>query len=432
MTKQLDDMRRSLRAYPGFAVAVLITLALAGLIGLVTFLMILRPGFLGMAHFSDTGHRVHDLTYGFLFTAAVVGLMAQLRRPLNNVAGLLMALIPWVGLLLVAVLSTSLGVALSAERILVAAGTVTAAALHPARGGLFRSLRIARVNRVMLGVVIVAAVPLIALASTNIGLQRSVADEHAAAGHYGFIAAFSLTVIGVGLLASLRPVGWRLTAWIAGLLPASLGLASVVYPDASSSLSQGWALAAIAWGAAFVAAASLTRDAEALPRPTGVPHGTRDDAAKGEAGVRQDGRPAPRTPRWVKITGIVAGVLILLVVIARVTGIGGQHGAGRHGAASSVAAGAREVAVTANDLLFDPDEISVTTGEDVAIVLTSVDTLHDFTIDELDAHVAADRGETETGGFRVGRPGRYTFYCAVPGHRQAGMEGTLLVLEETG
>jgi cytochrome c oxidase subunit 2 len=100
---------------------------------------------------------------------------------------------------------------------------------------------------------------------------------------------------------------------------------------------------------------------------------------------------------------------------------------GGHGDASPVADGAIEIAVTADNFAFDPDDLTVATGDDIAIVLTSVDIPHDFTIDELDAHVAADRGETTTGGFRASRPGRYTFYCAEPGHRQAGMEGTLIV-----
>lgn len=73
-------------------------------------------------------------------------------------------------------------------------------------------------------------------------------------GHYAFMAAFSYTVIGVGLLASLRPVGWRLSAWVAGLLPAVLGVTSLLYPDATSSLDARWALAAIAWAVAFVVA----------------------------------------------------------------------------------------------------------------------------------------------------------------------------------
>jgi len=34
-----------------------------------------------------------------------------------------------------------------------------------------------------------------------------------------------------------------------------------VYPDVDSSLGLVWALAAIAWGVVFVAAAKLTRDA---------------------------------------------------------------------------------------------------------------------------------------------------------------------------
>lgn len=100
-----------------------------------------------------------------------------------------------------------------------------------------------------------------------------------------------------------------------------------------------------------------------------------------------------------------------------------------HGESSDVVEGARKIEVSASSFAFDPDEIEVEAGEDVAIVLTSTDILHDFTIDELDAHVAVDAGETATGGLRADEPGSYTFYCTVPGHREAGMEGTLLVEE---
>ena len=105
-------------------------------------------------------------------------------------------------------------------------------------------------------------------------------------------------------------------------------------------------------------------------------------------------------------------------------GMGGDHGESR-----TAAEGAREIEVTGSSFAFDPDEIEVAVGEEVAIVLTSTDILHDFTIDELDAHVAADGGETATGGLRADEPGRYTFSCTVAGHREAGMEGTLVVEE---
>jgi hypothetical protein len=110
----LREVMQSLRASPAFGVAVLLTLALAGLIGLMTFVMILQPGFLGMGHFSEPSHRVHDLTFGFLMATAVVGILAQLRRPSKNVAGQLMALVPWVALLLATVLSADADVIRSA------------------------------------------------------------------------------------------------------------------------------------------------------------------------------------------------------------------------------------------------------------------------------------------------------------------------------
>ena len=43
-----------------------------------------------------------------------------------------------------------------------------------------------------------------------------------------------------------------------------------------------------------------------------------------------DRPPYPSTPRWVKVSGIIVIVLVLLVVIIMVTGVGGEHGPGRH------------------------------------------------------------------------------------------------------
>jgi plastocyanin len=103
-----------------------------------------------------------------------------------------------------------------------------------------------------------------------------------------------------------------------------------------------------------------------------------------------------------------------------------RTGAGREGA-SPVAEGARHVAFSGRSFAFEPEDITVRVGEDIGIVLTSEDSLHDFTIDELGAHVAAEEGQTAVGGFRADEPGRYVFYCSVEGHREAGMEGVVVV-----
>jgi hypothetical protein len=262
----------TLRASPLFAVVVLITLALVGFIGVVLVQPNLIAGLLGQetaghisGHFRDPHHRVHDLTFGFVFGTAVVGMLAQLQRPSQNVAGQLMALIPWVALMLAFVLAGA-SLPFAAAPIL-AAFTLLAAILHPSGRDFFRSFSVSRISWVLLALIIIAAVPLLEFASTNIGLQGTVTDEHAALGHYGFMAAFCFTVIGVGLLAGLRPDGWRLTAWVAGLLPALIGRTSVVFPDVASSLGLGWSVAAIAWGFGFVAAAELTRSRRAPTVP---------------------------------------------------------------------------------------------------------------------------------------------------------------------
>jgi hypothetical protein len=52
-----------------------------------------------------------------------------------------------------------------------------------------------------------------------------------------------------------------------------------------------------------------------------------------------DPSPYPGTPRWVKVFGIIALVLVLGFVILILTGRGGGHGPGRHTLGSVAGAG---------------------------------------------------------------------------------------------
>lgn len=137
----------------------------------------------------------------------------------------------------------------------------------------------------------------------------------------------------------------------------------------------------------------------------------------------------PRTLPATLASAVLSAALVLASCASPQEGGAREEGAPshEHDEASPVADGARRVEVGSTSFEFEPSVITVTAGEDVAISLSSDDILHDFTIDEVDVHVAADRGETVDGGLRVDEPGTYTYYCTVPGHREAGMEGTLVV-----
>lgn len=97
------------------------------------------------------------------------------------------------------------------------------------------------------------------------------------------------------------------------------------------------------------------------------------------------------------------------------------------GATTSTHGGTRGILVAARSFEYDPAEIRAKAGENLAIVLTSEDVFHDFVIDELNAYIAADVGNTRVKGLLAEKAGRYTYYCSIPGHREGGMEGTLIV-----
>lgn len=79
---------------------------------------------------------------------------------------------------------------------------------------------------------------------------------------------------------------------------------------------------------------------------------------------------------------------------------------------------------------FKPNELEVEVGQPVKIVLTSVEGMHDFVIDEFNAKTTvAKAGETVEVTFTPTKAGEYKFYCSVGEHRAQGMEGTLIVEE---
>ncbi len=83
---------------------------------------------------------------------------------------------------------------------------------------------------------------------------------------------------------------------------------------------------------------------------------------------------------------------------------------------------------TLDALQFDPSEITASPGQEIHVVNEGV-LQHDFIIDELDmgTDILDSGGEQTITVPEDAEPGEYTYYCSVPGHRQAGMEGTLTV-----
>jgi plastocyanin len=144
----------------------------------------------------------------------------------------------------------------------------------------------------------------------------------------------------------------------------------------------------------------------------------------GAVGVIQVSAEAPAAPDAYPAFGdpFTAGVLEFGSTPGLVTG-GGENGGG--------ATGAGPIELDAAITGFTPAEVKAAEGQ-VQVTIINLDAFeHDFTIDELDVKILLGANDTVEGAFEAG-PGTYTFYCSIPGHREAGMEGTLTVVPGAG
>ncbi len=111
-----------------------------------------------------------------------------------------------------------------------------------------------------------------------------------------------------------------------------------------------------------------------------------------------------------------------------------------------------EITLEAVTMKYQPATFEVAAGQPVRLTFHNNDSVeHDFSIMEIpmaamgataepmaghtmdamttdpELHMAALMGQTNTIEFTPTKPGTYEFFCTVPGHKEAGMVGTLVV-----
>ena len=79
---------------------------------------------------------------------------------------------------------------------------------------------------------------------------------------------------------------------------------------------------------------------------------------------------------------------------------------------------------------FTPQILFVDVGNTVDLNISNLDIIHAFDIDKFNVHRIISGGKTSRVAFTPNMTGEYEFYCSIPGHREAGMRGKLIVEEK--
>lgn len=106
-------------------------------------------------------------------------------------------------------------------------------------------------------------------------------------------------------------------------------------------------------------------------------------------------------------------------------GDGEQAAGGEHGEEAAALPEGAHVFV-AEDIAWGDAPATIPAGEAVLAIDNQGAILHNVTFEGADVVVEAEGGQSASDTFTL-EPGTYDYYCSVPGHREAGMEGTVTV-----
>jgi len=129
--------------------------------------------------------------------------------------------------------------------------------------------------------------------------------------------------------------------------------------------------------------------------------------------------PAGDYEYYCSVPGHKAAGMVGTLTLQDAPAAGADSGEGQSAAAAAAD-------VVAGDIYFDPKQLTLAANTDVQVTVTNIGAAaHDFVIDELGIKTAMlNPGGSET--VTINAPaGDYEYYCNVPGHKAAGMRGTL-------
>ena len=112
------------------------------------------------------------------------------------------------------------------------------------------------------------------------------------------------------------------------------------------------------------------------------------------------------------------------------TALGLALGLAACGGGAGTPAEGQDLTVEALDSFqFDPSAITASVGDTVNVTLDNTGALeHNFVLTEFNVSLGpVPGGQTANGSFTPDAAGTYEYFCDVPGHREAGMVGTLTV-----
>jgi uncharacterized cupredoxin-like copper-binding protein len=138
-------------------------------------------------------------------------------------------------------------------------------------------------------------------------------------------------------------------------------------------------------------------------------------------------------------------IFFILVLAVLLTGCAG----------AGVSQAATEITVQATDFAYNPVSVTVPAGQPVTLTLKNTGAVeHDFVVDkinvtdveasdtgpaahhqmgdapEYDLHFFARAGDTAVLKFTATEPGTYEVFCSIEGHKEAGMIGKLIVVDQ--